>query len=81
MKTSSGPAGDTRMKRHSPVFKELTILVMSERRENSPVSKLTALVEMCTRYSESFEKINLSFPGRVREGCIEEVVFKLRLGG
>lgn len=45
MKTSSGPAGDTRMKRHSPVLKEFTVLVMSERQVNSPVSKLTALVE------------------------------------
>lgn len=45
LKTSSGPAGDTRMKRHSPVLKEFTVLVMSERQVNSPVSKLTALVE------------------------------------
>ena len=37
--------------------------------------------EMCTKYSESFEKENLSFPGKVREDCIEEVVLNLRLCG
>lgn len=54
MKTSSGPARDIRMMRCSPVLRELSVLVMSERQADSPVRRDV------TKYSESFEKGNLS---------------------
>lgn len=54
LKTSSGPARDTRMMRCSPVLRELAVLVMSERQADSPVRRDV------TKYSESFEKGNLS---------------------
>lgn len=41
------------------------------------VHKMTAVVETCAQYTESFEKVYLSFSGRVRQGCRETVVFKL----
>ena len=69
------------MGRHSPVVKQLSVLVMSQRQADSPVRRMTALVEICAKYSESLEKVKLSSPRRAREGCIEEVVFKLRFRG
>lgn len=39
LKTSSGPAEDTRMMRHNPVLRELAVLVMSERWAGSPVRR------------------------------------------
>lgn len=77
----SGSAEETRMKTHSAVLKELTVLVVNERLGNNPISKVTAIVEICAKYSESVEKVHQNFPGRAGEGCIEEVFFKLKLGG
>lgn len=78
LSTCSAPARGTSMKRHGPALKQLTVLVVSERQADSPVSKLTAVVEMCAGDSEGSKKACLCFPVRVREGCLEEV-FTLRL--
>ena len=72
----SGSASDTKMKRCRPVLKELIVLIMSERPENSPFGRWSP-VGMRGKYSESFEKPRQSFPGGVRKGCME-VVFKPR---
>lgn len=41
---------------------------------------MRAAVESSVQYTESFEKAGLSLSGRVRKGCGEAALFKLRRG-